>query len=1041
MADKLGERRLLDLFRTFIVLACLCGLAAECPRVAGADDATDDFNLGVGMYKQGRWKLAAEEFRKYLKSHPKHAKVPLGQLYLGLTLVNLDEYQEARTQLRVFVKNNPQSRYLADALYRVAECSYLLDELKPAEVEFQIFLKKYPKHDFVEWALPYLGDTQLRLSKYQAAADNFHKSLDLFPKGRMAEDAKFGLARSLESLKKSSEAITLYKELAANRSGARAPQAQLKLGNLYFDAEDFAEAANAYVELQQHFSESTLVPLAHLNAGYAFHQLGEYRKAITQLQLAAKDEQQTLTANYWTGISHKKLGEYTQAAAVLKTTFEADPKGSLAESTLYQWADSELRLGRQDSARKLFLQLVDGWPKGDLADDSLHFAAETALTTGRLEEAEKLVARFSREYPQSSLRMHHQLLAGRVLDAKGGDANYKQAVALFQKVLHESKIPHTRSLARFHLARTWQKLNDHKRVLEVVGPLADELKKEGASPELADALAIQGISLLALKRYEDAGGAMAHYLKLVPEGGQADQALATLAIAEAHQGNKTASQSHLSALTKEHPQSPLLAPTMHQVAEIAYDAKDWQWAASLFAPLVEMSADSPYHAKGLSGLAWCQHEQQKYREAAANFARVLKEHPDDKDLAPEAAYMQGKALQDANELALAVTAYQTAFSKFAPEGQSPPGAEQKGVAYYAYQSGLQAARVLRTMKNKVKQADAAYEELLGRFPKPKDLDTLLDEWALLNYEAGDYERSDKIFRRLVAETPNSDLADNARLSLAESELLAGKLDAARKSLLELESSTQADQQVQQVALSHLIGIAVEKEQWKEVQETSGRLISRFPQSEYRWQAEFYRGEAQFQLDDVAGAQKTMLKLKGEIDNEQVGKADWFPRVWVLLAESYLRMKKYDDVRRTVDAFREWDAQSPLLYQADEILGRSFKNQAKFDEARAAFSRAIAGPGARRTETAAKSQLLIAETYLIQKDYENALKAYLRVYYLYKYPQWQAPALYQAALCDEGLNQFKDAVRAYEDLLKDFPESEFAAKAKARLPAAKQRAAR
>ena len=1041
MAGKLGEIRLIHLFRTFVVLACLYGLVPACPIVVRADDATDKFNLGVGMYKDGRWKLAAKTFQEYLKSHPNHAKAPLGRLYQGLALVNLGQYQEARTLLRVFVKNNPQSRYLPDALYRVAECSYLLDELKPAETEFQTFLQKYPKHDFAEWALPYLGDAQLRLSKFQPAADSFKKSLDLFPEGRMAEDAKFGLARSLKSLKKPSEAVTLYKELAANRSSARAPRAQLELGNLYFDAENYAEAANAYDDLERSFPQSDLVSLARLDAGYAYHQIGEYRKAIAKLQLAAKDEQHKLTADYWRGICHRKLGEYAEAGAALKEAFEAEPKGKLAESTLYQWARSELELGRHDSARELFLKLLDGWPKGDLADDALHFAAEAALTGGQLEEADKLVARFNREYPQSSLRMHHQLLAGRLLDAKGGDANCKQAAAIFQKVLDESEIARTQSWARFYLARTWQKLDDHKRVLEAVGPLAEELMKEGASAELADALAIQGISFSALKQHEDASKAMTQYLKLSPDGGHADEALSTLAIAQAHQNNKAASQSHLAQLTKKSPQSPLLAETLYRVAEIAYEAKDWQWAASLFTPLVALGAGSPYHAEGLAGLAWCQQEQKQFREAAATFARVVKEHPDDKDLAPEAAYMQGKALQDAGELAPAATAYTAAFRKFAPEGQSPAGAEQHLPASYAYRAGLQAARVLGMIEGKAKEADAAYAELNERFPKPKDLDKLLDEWAVLNYQAANYERADEIFRRLVADTPGSDLADNARLSLAESELLAGKVDSARKTFLELESSPKSDQRVQQVALSHLVGIAVERRQWKEVQETSGRLISRFPDSEHRWQAEFYRGEAQLQQGDVAAAQKTMLKLKAEIDNEQVGKADWFPRVWVLLAETYLRGKQYDDVLRAADEFRAWNPRSKWLYQVDEILGRSLKNQAKFDQARAAFARAIAGPGAHRTETAAKSQFMIAETYLMQNDHENALKEYLKVYYLYKYPEWQAPALYQAAVCDEKLNQWNDAVRAYEDVLKDFPESEFAAKAKKNLPNARQKAAR
>ena len=62
-----------------------------------------------------------------------------------------------------------------------------------------------------------------------------------------------------------------------------------------------------------------------------------------------------------------------------------------------------------------------------------------------------------------------------------------------------------------------------------------------------------------------------------------------------------------------------------------------------------------------------------------------------------------------------------------------------------------------------------------RFVNRQNLDRILDEWALLNYEAQRYEKADDLFRRLIEQVPDSDLVDNARLSLAESDLLADRL--------------------------------------------------------------------------------------------------------------------------------------------------------------------------------------------------------------------------------------------------------------------------
>jgi len=684
MGFELSEARSLAAFtvRAFRVRV-FCPLLAIVligPSVAFADRALDDYKLAVGLYKQKRWALASDSFQKFIKEHPQNAKVPLAQLYRGLAQFYLEKYHDARKILRHFVKDYPKNRNVADAMYWVGKCSHFLDDLKSAEIDFKEFVKKYPKHDLLEWALPFLADTQLRLKKPLAAALNFQKSLEKHPKGRMAEDSKFGLAKAFEALNQTSKAIKIYKQLAADRTSARAPKAQRNLASIYFEAGQYLTAATAYGELEKRFPQSSLVSTARFNGGYAFFQAGDYRKAIAQFNLAAKDKQQSSSANYWKGVSHKHLGEYTQATQVLKTTYEADSKGPLAEMTLYQWAVCVQQSGRYDAARALFLDVVAGWPKGEFGDDSLHISGDAALSAGRLDEVEKLIERFRNEYPNSDLRMLNELLQGRLLDARGGAKNNKAAVAQFQKVISESRITHTKLLARFHLARTLQNMGEHQRVLETIGPIVDQVKKHSGTSEFIDVLILQGTCLqaqadagyqtspndekkhqAALKLYRAAAEAMNLYLKLSPNSKQAGHALATRAVAEARAGSKQQAQSDINTLAEKFPDSPLVGQTTYRIAEIAYESKQWVWASTVFTSLVKMGFDSSYHSAGLSGAAWSQYQQKRYLKAAEGFAQVVKHYPDDEDSAPEAAYMQGKALANANRLMEAAAAYSSAF--------------------------------------------------------------------------------------------------------------------------------------------------------------------------------------------------------------------------------------------------------------------------------------------------------------------------------------------------------------------------------------------
>ena len=75
----------------------LVALAVALPLSAAAQSQTlpDDYRFATGLYKQQRWSLAADGFRKFLEKYPDHERVPYARLYLGLALVNADKFSDA----------------------------------------------------------------------------------------------------------------------------------------------------------------------------------------------------------------------------------------------------------------------------------------------------------------------------------------------------------------------------------------------------------------------------------------------------------------------------------------------------------------------------------------------------------------------------------------------------------------------------------------------------------------------------------------------------------------------------------------------------------------------------------------------------------------------------------------------------------------------------------------------------------------------------------------------------------------------------------
>jgi TolA-binding protein len=1015
-----------------IAFALLSGVTATAwlqPDIVRADAGLDAYNFSRGLYKAERWLQAEEAFRKFQTEFPKHEQIPFGTLYLGLSQIQLEKHADGRKTLDGFIQKYPQNSDVAHAKYRIAECSYYLNELERAEKDFATCLKDYPKDPFREFALFYLGDIQRRLGKAKEAIISLNASLGLFPQGRMAAEARFGLAQATEAAGDSAKALLLYREAAKSSQTDRGDSAQLALANLLFQQRKFREAVAAYEAVGSRFPESRLRPVATLNAGFALYQNNDFSNALSKFDEAEANPKQSITAGYWKGLTLKALRDYSGAAEVLADVEKKAGDMPIAESVVYQLADCQFRSGQLAQAEASFLKVTQKWPMGKFADHSLYFAtecileaardAEPAVQATRLKEAELLLSKFDRDYATSSIRMSHKLQEGQFLMLRATPEDMQRAEEIYDAVLKATQRPQTQAEARYQLARARQEQGDSQGALQAIAPLAEAVIKEPKAG-LPESLILHAYLSLEAAKPLVAMKSATSYLQHNPKGPLRDQAWSHVATAAAKTLDWTVADKAVSNLLDEHSDSPLVSRTILTVAETAYDAKHWQAAGRFFETLLPPGAESPFHAAALSGLAWSKLQRMDYDAAVQKFQQFVDEHSRHA-LAPEAGFMAGDALQRATKLEEAAAAFEVAFKKFAPHEQ-------------AFLAGLQAARLQARLKQ-IEDANRIYTAVEGQFSNRPEHDQLLNEWALVLYEAERYAEADELFRRITNEHPDSSVADNARFSLAESDLVNGKVQLAKTSFAALAADEKADTEVREDSLFRVIGIDADAEQWKEVVVSADQFAKQFSDSQYVSDVQFYRGNAQLSLGNVELAEKTLGQLAERASDPAIGESAWVGHLWALLAESQVRQKKYEAVIATAEKARAWKADSPTLYMLDEVVGRAWKNQAKFTEALAAFTRVIESKSGSRTETAAKAQLMIAEIHFLRKKYPTARDGYLKVYFLYKFPEWQAPALFQAGQCEELIRTSESLAGArkwYQTLQKEFKTTDFAKRAADRL---------
>jgi len=1045
------------------------------PPVVQADEGDDLYDLSLGLIRQERYETAAETLEKLVTQFPKHSRTELARFRLGVINLTLKKYEPARNNLRQFAANNKESKNLPEALYHIGYSSFQLGDMKAAEQEFQTFHRQFPEHPSREKSLAYLGYAQLQNKKAAEALVSFEASLKAFPQGAMREDVLWGQANALVATGKTKEAIEGYRQIAENPTGVRNDQALMKLGQLYYEQSQYADSATQYARLAKEFPKSNLAGTARMNAGYAFFQGKQYEQAKEQFATAATAGVQRPMALYWQGLSEKSLGELDSAV----TSFEASAKAvgnvPAAAPIIFQWADALLKLGKYEDSQKQFLASQQVDPKADTADDSLYLAAESALLLADLESATSLLNRMDKEYPESGLAGYQKLLRGQIGVRQGTEDDLKRAEATFRELLSHAN-QSLSQLSRFHLARCLEKqdrcpdaLTELEPLLPLLTPdssaelfeayliaaechrrlamkahlearplrkqleLVESLPSEDSATELNQR--IEQLSATATSEAKQSLTALQQFLKLKPTREGFADVLQIQAICWALAGDEVKTASALKQLSEGAAEPSLAAKLYFETAEIAYDVGRYSWASQQFETLATLDPKETWRAVALSGLGWSHYKQKQFEKAADYFATIVTEEARH-ELAPEASFMQAEALRKAEKIQAAQQQFARTFEMFAPT-EPVDDLTLSGPATFARRAGLESARTLKAM-NKIPEADLAYETVLERFPNHTGTDRLLSEWAVMNANADRFERSDLIFQRLLTENPSSPYAANARLSLAESAILSGNTTTARTQLQTLTQNAETDPAILKRALALLIRIEITAGNWDSVDQLGKQYQSRYPEDDFRNDADFYRAEALLNQDKHVEAGNVLEELYKKRDQAGVKNAAWFARLWVLMAEVAIRQKDYDRVFQLAEEMNGVEETKPFRYQMQEVTGRAHKNKARFAEAIVAFEAVTKDEFGEKTQTAAKCQFLIGETLLLQKKYKPALEAYLKVYLLYQFPQWQAPALFQAGQCDEALEQWQKALTSYEDLLRDFPKSEYAGQAKQRIAEVKRK---
>lgn len=199
----------------------------------------------------GRDEEAVAAAKAFLKDHAGAEIAPEVQYQVAEHYLNKKDYPRAEQELDALRTQYPGSKVDLVATYWRAEARFKDLKFNLAIQDWKDVASREPNHPLAPRALFRSGLAWYRLQEYAQAESTFRAVLDAYANTRdVAADARFNLGLTYKRMGRDADAVTAYQAVAKDYPDSElADMARIRIGYIYEDAGDYAQAAAAYREL------------------------------------------------------------------------------------------------------------------------------------------------------------------------------------------------------------------------------------------------------------------------------------------------------------------------------------------------------------------------------------------------------------------------------------------------------------------------------------------------------------------------------------------------------------------------------------------------------------------------------------------------------------------------------------------------------------------------------------------------------------------------------------------------------------------------
>ncbi|UYV12527.1 MAG: tetratricopeptide repeat protein [Phycisphaera sp.] len=822
---------------------------------------------------------------------------------------------------------------------------------------------------------------------------------------------------------------------------------------------DHAQAAEWFERALPPRGRDELGDLAMLHQAQALRRAGRTADAISTYQraVARGGERTKPDAMLQLAAILRAEGRSGEAANVLRMLADDSPRHQparvqfelgLALLDIDELADAARALDRAERAGDT-----------ELADDIAYWRAKTDLRRDRASNAAERLKTALERHSRSPLaaEMRYDLAVALQRDGEGTAAS--RAFAQFFSAHPDHAMAPDALYAMASLALD---AGDTEQASELASQFTSTFSRH---PLATNARFIQGEAAYRKGEYRAASRAFAPLIE-APDGSLAQQARYRLGMSLHAQGQSDEATKHLRVITEGRRTRAEFLPALFTLADIAFEAGEWQEAERGFGQYVQAAGEDGEGSDAATmKVALAQLRQNNTNEAIETLDTLLSTWPRSGHV-PHALFELAQAHVSQGNDARAQRGFERLLeqhgdTRFAPHAlrhmaaiASRAGEAQRAADLYAQaaERGGSALAIdialerARALINAGRPQDAA--NLL------RGMDGPARAWRVIALSrAGEHGEAVTLANRLGTSGLDAESASLYQYALATSLRNTGESERASRVLATLSSSDSPTSANAAVDLADLLIASKDYAQ-------AADLLEPFASHDSLGTTAMYKAAwARYQLNDhrrvVAllddknlgeltgpGAMllgESLLELKRgreaaeqfEVALQHAGDGVEPEAALLRLGEAHAAAQDWRKSQAAYERHRREHARSPRWYMAEFGVGWALENSGKPREAMPHYK---AVTDKHKGDTAARAQFQLGECLFALKEHEEAVRELLRVDILHASPTWSAAALYEAGRCFEAMGKVGEARAQYRAVRERFAESDWATAAGERLAA-------